>query len=48
MAAFLIGRGADVEAADDKGVSACLVAAATGASSGSLSMAHRCFKQATG
>lgn len=48
MAAFLVGRGADVEAADDKGVSACLVAAATGASSASLSMAHRCFKQGTG
>ena len=43
MAAFLIGRGADVEAADDKGVSACLVAAATGASSTSLSMALCCF-----
>ena len=48
MAAFFIGRGADVDAADDKGVSACLVAAATGASSASLSMAHRCFGQATG
>jgi ankyrin repeat protein len=48
MAAFLIGHGADVDAADDKGVSACLLAAATGASFASLSMAHHCFKQPNG